>query len=371
MASGEYIQMSGRAGRRGKDLKGNSIMMIDKDMDETICSNIISGKPLPLLSNYKLTYYTLLNLLRRVDGTTEQEKTIERSFHQYQHQVAVPALKKDLADLRQEDQSIVCPDLATMPPVVRDLVEVQAMRLELMTKLLLSGEAFNYLCAGRLVHVMDGTVDWGWGIIVRCFKRVKNTSTGSSDPSKVADDFVLDVMLPCRNPKDGEFLPSKALKEEDVSMFIVPVTCSCVAEISSLRVGLPLDLKKAENRRKVQVTIVSLVKKHGQSDLPLLHPTRDMGLQGLDDLWFEITMKKGLVKKHRAPLPSLTLDQLKQMQRRMEIATECAKLEEKIKDSQVTVFNREIKLRSAVLENLGHINSGTCVFSLSQNVLSP
>ena len=51
-------------------------MMVDKDMTEDICEEVVSGKPSPLLSNFKLTYYTLLNLLRRVDGPAEQKKVI-------------------------------------------------------------------------------------------------------------------------------------------------------------------------------------------------------------------------------------------------------------------------------------------------------
>ena len=78
-------------------------MMIDDKMDEATCADMVSGRPLPLLSNYKLTYYTLLNLLRKQDGTSEQKKTIERSFHQYQHQSSVPAMQKEIEALNKED----------------------------------------------------------------------------------------------------------------------------------------------------------------------------------------------------------------------------------------------------------------------------
>uniref|UniRef100_A0A7S3DYQ9 ATP-dependent RNA helicase Ski2/MTR4 C-terminal domain-containing protein n=1 Tax=Chloropicon laureae TaxID=464258 RepID=A0A7S3DYQ9_9CHLO len=148
---------------------------------------------------------------------------------------------------------------------------------------------------------------------------------------------------------------------------IIPVSGACVAEISSLRVGLPRNLKGPDGQRKVQMTISSVVKKYGANNLPLLHPSRDMNLEDLDECWFEINSLKpkfsgsardaSRVGTAKGLLKKVGHWDCRGIQRAMEIEAKVAEIEAKIKDSQVTVFDREIKLRSEVLKELGHIDA--------------
>ena len=49
MDSGEYIQMSGRAGRRGKDDRGLCIVLVDQDMEEAACRYVtMTSHPCPI-----------------------------------------------------------------------------------------------------------------------------------------------------------------------------------------------------------------------------------------------------------------------------------------------------------------------------------
>ena len=51
----------------------------------------MQGKPSPLLSSFKLSYYTLLNLLRRIEGSShDMEFVIAHSFQQFQFERQLP-----------------------------------------------------------------------------------------------------------------------------------------------------------------------------------------------------------------------------------------------------------------------------------------
>ena len=90
ISSGEYIQMSGRAGRRGLDEKGIVILMIDEKMSPAVGRNLVKGQADLLNSAFHLTYNMVLNLLRVEE--INPEYMLERSFFQFQQYAAIPHL---------------------------------------------------------------------------------------------------------------------------------------------------------------------------------------------------------------------------------------------------------------------------------------
>ena len=94
LTGGEYIQMSGRAGRRGLDEKGITMVMLKKKIDPEQCREIMRGKSDPLNSSFSLSYNQILNL-SRIEGI-KCEFILQRSFRQYQSVRAIPLIKKKI-----------------------------------------------------------------------------------------------------------------------------------------------------------------------------------------------------------------------------------------------------------------------------------
>lgn len=70
---GEYVQMAGRAGRRGKDKIGTVLIACWDDIpDESDLRRMLVGKAANLNSQFRLTYSMILNLLRVEDLTVRQ-----------------------------------------------------------------------------------------------------------------------------------------------------------------------------------------------------------------------------------------------------------------------------------------------------------
>jgi ATP-dependent RNA helicase DOB1 len=56
ITSGEYIQMSGRAGRRGLDDRGICILMLDEKLEPSIAKDMIKGSADPLNRYYYVLF---------------------------------------------------------------------------------------------------------------------------------------------------------------------------------------------------------------------------------------------------------------------------------------------------------------------------
>ena len=102
ISSGEYIQMSGRAGRRGLDERGIVILMIDDKMNPSIGRELVKGAADLLNSAFHLTYNMVLNLLRVEE--VNPEYMMERSFHQFQNYSNIPKLYNKVKELENKAQ---------------------------------------------------------------------------------------------------------------------------------------------------------------------------------------------------------------------------------------------------------------------------
>jgi ATP-dependent RNA helicase HelY len=83
LTSGEYLQLTGRAGRRGLDEEGHAIVAWSSETDFAEAARVASAPPPDLRSAFRPTYNLAVNLVSRFDPATAHE-VLHRSFAQWQ-----------------------------------------------------------------------------------------------------------------------------------------------------------------------------------------------------------------------------------------------------------------------------------------------
>merc|ERR1711879_735505 len=133
----------------------------------------------------------------------------------------------------------------------------------------LPAHALSFLQAGRLVKITDGTVKWGWGVIVN-FQKKKTLDKAVIGE---ASDYIVDVLLSC-DPAPSK-IPAPAPVDGKGVMQVVPVLLSLFDGMSTIRVYIPQDLRSVENRNSVGNTIREVLRRFPDG-LPFLDPIEDM-----------------------------------------------------------------------------------------------
>jgi ATP-dependent RNA helicase DOB1 len=358
LTGGEYIQMSGRAGRRGLDKFGIVIAMIDGQTDPDPLRSMMVGGADTLNSSFHLTYNMVLNLLRVED--VDPEFMMTRSFFQFQRERGRPLIEQEVADLATKIEDIQIDN--------EEVYEEHTLATEQLASMLAEDRRIRctpkymspFLVRGRLVHIVRDGVDFNFGI---CTSDAGLASQGAApeDPTS----WTVDVAVICMKPSakataESALQPCHVSKynTEVAELMILPFSIADVDYATRFRIELPRVLLSEESKATLVKAINSMYKKH-QDNVPAISAS-DMKIEG--DEYTKLSQKITRLKQRleqnelsKAPSKAMLADYEK-FKERAELQRRLEERQEVLANLRRTVLKEELRAMMRVLRRLDYID---------------
>ncbi|KAI3642368.1 hypothetical protein MP228_011923 [Amoeboaphelidium protococcarum] len=374
LGSGEYIQMSGRAGRRGLDDRGIVIMMVGKKLEPDVAKTMLKGEPDVLNSAYHLTYSMILNLMR-IEGLSPQYM-LERSFYQYQHSDNVPHLLEQVQSLRSEMESLQIDS----EDVVKEYCDASQKVLQLYDQfravITHPDYCLPFIKPGRLVEVKKSIdngqqlLNYGWCTVVNCNKKTVKRK-GRDDEIVYLVDILAkcDVSNPQKVSSDGDYPPAAVAVTDSYSssssnrteVMLMVINLRDICNISSVKIHLPKDLNSSLSRGQVGATVDEVCRRFDGS-VPLLDPVKDMNIKDdtFNQLLNDIKMHGEIVANNAYGIAGERDPQLHQDYQnylhKMDLKKKHDALQKTLDDTQSILQLDELRHRIDILRRLEYLD---------------
>lgn len=367
LTAGEYVQMSGRAGRRGIDQVGTCIILGDDTINRQIISKIMGGIPSELTSAFRLTYNMILNLMR-IEGL-DPEYMMKRSFHQYQLSHKIPEIIQKINHLKQKS-SLLESGLADGSRKETKKIEKYCINKQrkkqifdylkpILTK---EGSLIPFLQPGRIVKVKTNIgskkTDFGFGCIIsRASKDLGSKGSNLAGRTYKTCDVLVNCDIGQTFDEHIQYKPQTGKKKTPK---IIPVDISLLYRLSSVRIVLPSVLQP-KNYLEVMENIEN-VKKKFDGVLPMLEPKdlkiTDPEAQKMFEEYLEIKekLKSSIVK---SKLKSKNIETEKVVDsyfKKLKITEKIRTLKSELKEVRAIVKLDDLRARKDVLKILGYID---------------
>eukprot|EP00474_Spongospora_subterranea_P009620 CRZ10078.1 hypothetical protein [Spongospora subterranea] len=245
LSSSEYIQMSGRAGRRNRDPFGLSILMINQNEEVKTVEALVDNQSDPLVSQFRLSYNSILNMTR--SELHNPDLLLANSFHAYLDQSSRSDAKDQIEKLVKQSQDIVAHFHESGPCVYDQVAEhvrishaINESQVVLQSYIHHPKFALPFMQPGRVVYInplVPLSFDLGWGVLIACKKLFA--------PAQ----YYIDVLLNC-NFVDAVPIAVAPLSSQGQAR-IVRLHMDCIKQISTIRMLLPDDLLPKSSRVSV------------------------------------------------------------------------------------------------------------------------
>jgi len=269
----EFLQMAGRAGRRGMDTLGHVVTLQTSFEGAKEAAYLATASPDPLVSQFTPSYGMVLNLLQ-THTLDESKELIERSFGQYLATLYLTPQRQAIADLSTELQQIQgrlatvdLADLASYQKLRERLKEEQRLLkiLQQQADELLTSElaiAAAFALPGTMLSLKAPTHRSAEGNRSQPEEAITSTPPGTEHSLKIASGYrpVLPAVIVTKVPGSGKFPHLICLGQDNRWYVVNPAeVLGLHNELPSLSwaehlVPPPLVMQPGQSRRGDQVT---------------------------------------------------------------------------------------------------------------------